>query len=228
MHINHENLALAIDHTLLKPEATRAHITEVCAQAKQYNFKTVCINPFYVQHAYRKLSGSTTGVCTVIGFPFGATLSSIKAAEAAQAIRNGASEIDFVINIGALKDGDHKTVEADMFAVVKTVKEIDPKTVTKVILETCLLSRYEKIEACKLALNASVDFVKTSTGFSAAGAKVEDIKLLKEITGSDVGVKASGGIKDLVTALKMLEAGADRLGTSSGVEIIREAMRNDR
>jgi len=226
MYITPEKLARTIDHTLLKPEATRAHITQLCALARQYNFKTVCINPFFVKQAARELSGTNTGVCTVVGFPLGATTTKIKTAEAVQALLQGASEIDFVINIGALKGGDDKTVEADMFNIVRAVKEKSPQALTKAIIETCLLTRDEKIKACKIALKAGVDFVKTSTGFSVGGAKVEDIKLLKEITGSSAAVKASGGIKDLDTAVRMLEAGADRLGTSSGVEIMREVIKS--
>jgi deoxyribose-phosphate aldolase len=224
MHIKPEKLARTIDHTLLRPEATRAHITQLCALARKFNFKTVCINPFFVDQASRELSGTNTGVCTVVGFPLGATTTKIKTAEAVQALLQGASEIDFVINIGALKSGDDKTVETDMINIVQAVKEKSPQALTKAIIETYLLTRDEKIRACKIALTAGVDFVKTSTGFSMGGAKVEDIKLLKEITGSGAAVKASGGIKDFDTAVRMLEAGADRLGTSSGVEIMREVI----
>lgn len=227
MFIKPENIARTIDYTLLKPEATRAQIAELCAQAKKYNFFAVCVNPYYVLQAAQELIGSATRVCTVVGFPLGATTSRIKAVEAAEAVKRGASEIDFVINIGQLKAGNYKEVKNDMLAVINAVKEIAPDTVTKAILETCLLTDEEKIRACNIAMKAGVDYVKTSTGFSTGGAKVEDIQLLKKAIGPGMGIKASGGIKDLNTALKMIKAGAHRLGTSSGVTIMKEALDND-
>lgn len=227
MFIKPAELAQTIDYTLLKPEATRAHITELCARAKEFNFMAVCINPYHVRQAARELAESAIKTCTVVGFPLGANTSKIKAAEAVEAVKQGASEIDFVINIGELKSGNERAVKNDVCAIVDSVKDIAPDTVVKAILETCLLTDDEKIKACEICVSAGVDYVKTSTGFSSGGATVEDVALLKNITGPQTGVKASGGIKDFNTAIKMLKVGATRLGTSSGVQIMREALKSD-
>lgn len=215
-------LARLIDHTLLKPEATPEDIKELCAQAREFGFAAVCVNPCHVSTAVKELAGSDTGVCIVVGFPLGANDPAVKAAEAAAAVRAGASEVDVVINIGYLKGGLTAQVQADLEGVVRAARQERPGTVVKVILETCLLSDQEKVAACRLAVAAGADFVKTSTGFSKGGATVSDVALLKKTVGPGIGVKASGGIRDLATALAMVEAGADRLGTSSGVAILNE------
>ena len=206
-----------IDHTLLKPEATKAQIEKLCGEAKEYDFKSVCVNPYYVKYAKELLKESDVLVCTVIGFPLGQNTTAIKVAETKDAINNGADEIDMVINIGALKSKDEDYVLNEIKEIRKACKG---KTL-KVIIETCLLTDEEKITACKLSNEAGADFVKTSTGFSTHGATVEDVKLMRETVGEDMGVKASGGIRDRETALKMVEAGATRLGVSAGVEIVK-------
>lgn len=206
-----------IDHTLLKPEATKAQIEKLCGEAKEYDFKSVCVNPYYVKYAKELLKESDVLVCTVIGFPLGQNTTAIKVAETKDAIQNGADEIDMVINIGALKSRDVDYVLNEIKEIRKACKG---KTL-KVIIETCLLTDEEKITACKLSNEAGADFVKTSTGFSTHGATVEDVKLIRETVGEDMGVKASGGIRDRETALKMVEAGATRLGVSAGVEIVK-------
>lgn len=206
-----------IDHTLLKPEATKAQIEKLCGEAKEYDFKSVCVNPHYVKYAKELLKESDVLVCTVIGFPLGQNTTAIKVAETKDAIQNGADEIDMVINIGALKSKDEDYVLNEIKEIRKACKG---KTL-KVIIETCLLTDEEKITACKLSNEAGADFVKTSTGFSTHGATVEDVKLMRETVGEDMGVKASGGIRDRETALKMVEAGATRLGVSAGVEIVK-------
>ena len=206
-----------IDHTLLKPEATKAQIEKLCGEAKEYDFKSVCVNPYYVKYAKELLKESDVLVCTVIGFPLGQNTTAIKVAETKDAIQNGADEIDMVINIGALKSRDVDYVLNEIKEIRKACKG---KTL-KVIIETCLLTDEEKITACKLSNEAGADFVKTSTGFSTHGATVEDVKLMRETVGEDMGVKASGGIRDRETALKMVEAGATRLGVSAGVEIVK-------
>jgi len=215
-------LAGLIDHTLLKPEATPEDIVKLCIQARHYGFATVCVNPCYVYLAARELKESPVKVCTVIGFPLGASDSAVKAAEAAAAVRAGASEIDMVMNIGFLKGRLLKEVKEDMEGVVKAARKEKRETVVKVILETGFLSDSEKIEACRIAVAAGANFVKTSTGFGKGGAEVSDVILLRRTVGQEIGVKASGGIRDLSTAIKMIEAGASRLGTSSAVSIIEE------
>lgn len=206
-----------IDHTLLKPEATKAQIEKLCGEAKEYDFKSVCVNPHYVKYAKELLKERDVLVCTVIGFPLGQNTTAIKVAETKDAIQNGADEIDMVINIGALKskDGDYVLNE------IKEIRNACKGKTLKVIIETCILTDEEKITACKLSKEAGADFVKTSTGFSTHGATVEDVKLMRETVGEDMGVKASGGIRDRETALKMVEAGATRLGVSAGVEIVK-------
>lgn len=224
MFIKPAELAQTIDHTLLKPETTRAHIINLCAQARKYNFMSVCINPCYVKQAVLASEKDKTKICTVVGFPLGANTSKIKAQEAIHAIKQGASEIDFVINIGELKSGNEIIFKNDIITMINSIRNTAPATVIKAILETCLLTNYEKSRACEICVAAGVDFVKTSTGFSSQGATLDDILLLKSITGSQAGIKASGGIRDFQTAIKMLEAGASRLGTSSGVQIMDVAL----
>jgi deoxyribose-phosphate aldolase len=211
------NIANMIDHTLLKPEATEEQIVQLCAEAKQYGFASVCVNPSWVKTAARELSGTDVRVCTVIGFPLGATTPETKAFETKNAIENGAREVDMVINIGALKSGADDWVERDIRAVVEAAAG---KALVKVIIETALLTDDEKVRACQLAVKAGADYVKTSTGFSGGGATVEDVALMRKTVGDNVGVKASGGVRDRKTAVAMIEAGATRIGTSSGVAIV--------
>lgn len=206
-----------IDHTLLKPEATKAQIEKLCSEAAEYDFKSVCVNSYYVKYSKELLKESEVLVCTVIGFPLGQNTTAIKVAETKDAIQNGADEIDMVINIGALKSKDEDYVLNE----IKEIRNACKGKTLKVIIETCLLTDEEKITACKLSKEAGADFVKTSTGFSTHGATVEDVKLMRETVGEDMGVKASGGIRDRETALKMVEAGATRLGVSAGVEIVK-------
>jgi deoxyribose-phosphate aldolase len=218
--ISASEMAQCIDHTLLKPEASRAAFDRLCSEAVQYGFKAVCVNSARVAYVSKKIAGNAVAVCAVVGFPLGATHSAAKAVEAQKAIADGASELDMVLNIGALKDGDLKSVEAD----VRAVRRAAPApSVLKVIIETCLLTGTEKTTACEIAKNAGADFVKTSTGFSSGGATVEDVALMRRIVGPGMGVKASGGIKDWRSAVAMIHAGADRLGTSSGVVIVESA-----
>ena len=206
-----------IDHTLLKPEATKSDLEKLCEEAKTYSFCSVCVNPANVRLAAKLLKGSTVKVCTVIGFPLGACTPSTKAMETRDAIANGAGEVDMVINVGALKSGDYDLCSRDIKAVVDAA---DGQALVKVILETCLLTDEEKRKACLLAKNAGANFVKTSTGFSKGGATVEDVTLMRQVVGSEMGVKASGGVRDRETAEKMVAAGATRLGTSSGLAIV--------
>ncbi len=213
-------LAAMIDHTLLKPQTTEAEIIELCREAKQYNFASVCINPTHVNLAHKLLTGTTVKVCTVIGFPLGANTPEVKAYEAKDALANGARELDMVINIGALKRGDYNLVLEDIQGVVAVAKE-QPGVLLKVIIETSLLSDEEKVKACQLAVQAGADFVKTSTGFSGGGATVGDIQLMRQTVGPQIGVKASGGVRNLQDAMAMIEAGATRIGASSGVAIIQ-------
>lgn len=211
------SIAAMIDHTLLKPEATRQQIESLCQEAKEYKFASVCVNPTWVGTAKELLQGSGVMVCTVIGFPLGATTSETKAFETKNAIENGAEEVDMVINIGALKDHNDELVEKDIRAVVEAAKG---KAHTKVIIETSLLTNEEKIRACELAVKAGADFVKTSTGFSTGGATAEDIALMRKTVGPDLGVKASGGVRSTEDVQKMIEAGATRIGASSSIAIV--------
>lgn len=213
------NIAGIIDHTLLKADATKEQIENLCAEAREYQFASVCVNPVWVKEASRALKGSSVKVCTVIGFPLGATTSETKAFEATNAIKNGATEVDMVINIGALKSDDLMTVEEDIRAVVQAAKG---QAITKVIIETCLLTEKQKVNACQLAVKAGAEFVKTSTGFSNGGATTEDVALMRSIVGPEIGVKASGGIRSLNDMKKMIEAGASRVGASAGVQIMKE------
>ncbi len=208
-----------IDHTLLKPEATREQIEKLCNEAKEYDFKSVCVNPYWVKFASELLSGSNTLVCTVIGFPLGANSTKIKAFETKTAIEEGAGEVDMVINIGELKAKNYDAVKSDIEEVVKAAGEIP----VKVIIETCLLSDDEIKKVSEIILETGATFVKTSTGFSTGGAKVEDVALIKEVVGDSKLIKASGGIRDFETASKMIEAGANRLGVSAGIEIVKGA-----
>ncbi|OGS45757.1 MAG: deoxyribose-phosphate aldolase [Elusimicrobia bacterium RIFOXYD2_FULL_34_15] len=210
------NVASLIDHTLLKADATEKDIVRLCLEAKKYKFASVCVNPFYVSFAKKNLKGSNVKVCTVIGFPLGATCSEVKAFEAKEAIKNGADEIDMVMNIGALKDKKFKVFIND----IKLVRKAAGKKILKVILETVCLTNEEKVKACLLSKEAHVDFVKTSTGFGPHGATVEDVRLMRKIVGDKIGVKASGGIKTFGDAVKMINAGANRIGTSASVNII--------
>jgi deoxyribose-phosphate aldolase len=215
------DVAKYIDHTLLKPEATRAEIETLCSEARAYNFASVCVNPTWVKECAFALHGSSVKVCTVVGFPLGATLADVKAYETRRAIFDGATEIDMVINIGALKSNDHDTVLRDIRAVVEAAH--DACAIVKVIIETALLTDEEKIRACLLARQAGADFVKTSTGFSKGGATVADIELMRRTVGAEMGVKAAGGVRDLTSAREMIAAGATRLGASAGVKIAQEA-----
>ena len=213
------NIAGMIDHTLLKADATKEQIEKLCLEAREYQFASVCVNPVWVKEAVQALNGSSVKVCTVIGFPLGATTSETKVFEAKNAIENGATEVDMVINIGALKNDDLVTVEEDIHAVVHAAKG---NAITKVIIETCLLTEKQKVSACQLAVKAGAQFVKTSTGFSNGGATVEDVALMRSIVGPEIGVKASGGIRSLDDMKKMIEAGASRVGASASVQIMKE------
>jgi deoxyribose-phosphate aldolase len=213
-----ENVAKMIDHTLLKPEATKEQIVVLSEEAKEYNFASVCVNPSWVTTAYEILKETDVKVCTVIGFPLGASTSEVKAFETKNAIENGATEIDMVINIGALKDKNDSLVERDIKAVVEAAKG---KAIVKVIIETCLLTEEEKVRACELSVRAGADFVKTSTGFSTGGATVEDISLMRKTVGPNIGVKASGGVRSREDAHTMIEAGATRIGASAGIKIVK-------
>ncbi|MGE5497383.1 MAG: deoxyribose-phosphate aldolase [Syntrophothermus sp.] len=216
--MNDRALARMIDHTLLKPEATADEVTTLCNEARTYSFASVCINPSYVSLCSRLLKGTPVKVCTVIGFPLGATTTETKRFEAEQAIQNGAEEIDMVLNIGRLKQGDYEYVFHDINQVVLAAKKSN--AVCKVILETALLTDEEKIKACLICKEAKADFVKTSTGFSKGGATAGDIALMRYVVGSAVGVKASGGIRTLEDAEAMIESGADRIGASASVKIV--------
>jgi deoxyribose-phosphate aldolase len=207
-----------IDHTLLKQNATREQIITLCQEAKKYDFASVCVNPTWVHTCAEQLAGSDVKVCTVIGFPLGATTTAVKAFETKNAIENGATEIDMVINIGALKDKHMTLVTED----IRAVKTAAGKLVVKVIIETCLLSDEEKVLACEAALSAGVDFVKTSTGFSTAGATVEDVRLMKSVVGSKALVKAAGGVRTYEDLVAMIDAGADRIGTSAGIALLNK------
>ena len=206
-----------IDHTILKADASKEDVMKIIEEAKKYRFYSVCINPTWVSLAAKELQGEPVAVCTVIGFPLGANTTETKAFEAANAIQNGADEVDMVINIGELKDGNDEKVQKDIEAVVAAAKD---KALVKVIIETSLLNNEEKVKACELAKAAGADFVKTSTGFSTGGATVEDVRLMRETVGPEMGVKASGDIHNDKEAAAMIEEGATRLGASSGVAIM--------
>ena len=214
-------LARTIDHTLLKPEATRAQIEALCREAAEHGFATVCVNPAWVRLSAALLRGSESRVCTVVGFPLGATLPEVKAFEAARVVADGACEVDMVVNVGALKSGDHRLVERDVSAVVEASRA--GGALVKVIIEAALLTDDEKVKACVISKVAGADFVKTSTGFGPGGATAADVALMRRVVGPEMGVKAAGGVRDLKSAQAMLEAGADRIGASVGVKIVQES-----
>jgi len=219
-----QNITGIIDHTLLKADATEEQITVLAQEAKEYSFASVCVNPTWVKKAAELLKDAPeVKVCTVIGFPLGATTSAVKAFETTNAIENGADEVDMVINIGALKDKNYDLVQSDIQAVVDAAKG---KALVKVIIETALLTDEEKAKVSELAVKAGADFVKTSTGFSTGGATVEDVALMRKTVGPDIGVKASGGVRGLEDAKAMIEAGATRIGASSGVSIAKGQLSN--
>lgn len=213
-----KELAKMIDHTALKPDTSRAQIEKLCEEAREFNFASVCVNPTWVSLAAEMLQGAEAKVCTVIGFPLGAVTTETKAFETNDAIQKGATEVDMVINIGALKDGNNDLVAQDIKAVVEAAKG---KALVKVIIESCLLTDEEKTRACELSVKAGADYVKTSTGFSTGGATVEDIKLMRNTVGPNIGVKASGGVRDLEGSQAMIDAGATRIGASAGVKIVQ-------
>jgi deoxyribose-phosphate aldolase len=212
------SIAALIDHTLLKPEATAADIRKLCAEARQYGFASVCVNPYWVPVVSAELAGSSVKVCTVAGFPLGASATEVKSFEAGVAMSQGAQEIDMVLNVGALLSGDLEAVKEDIAAVVDTAHL--GGAIVKVILETCLLTDERKLAACQLAQQAGADFVKTSTGFSIGGATAEDVALMRRTVGPHMGVKASGGIRTLDDLKKMVAAGASRIGASASVKIV--------
>lgn len=221
MKMTKQQLAGMIDHSLLKPNATREQLKKLCREAVEYGFKAVCVNPIHVAEAVQMLEGSKVLVCSVVGFPFGTHSSKTKAFETEEVIRLGAQEIDMVIRVGALKEGRDREVLEDIRSVVQVASEHP----VKVILETCYLTTDEIIRGCKLSIKAGASFVKTSTGFAEAGAKVEDVRLMRATVGKDLGVKAAGGIRTFEDAIKMIEAGANRIGTSSSLAII-QAIKN--
>ena len=212
------NIAGLIDHTLLKPDATKSQIEKLCKEAKEHKFASVCVNPTWVKFASEQLKGSDVMVCTVIGFPLGANTPEVKAFEVSDAISNGANEVDMVINIGALKDRNLELVERDIRAVVDTSKG---RAGSKVIIETSLLTDEEKVIACELSVKAGADFVKTSTGFNGGGATPGDISLMRKTVGPDLGVKASGGVRNAADAKAVIDVGATRIGASAGIAIVQ-------
>jgi deoxyribose-phosphate aldolase len=214
-------IARHIDHTLLKPEATREQIETLCREAAEHGFATVCVNPAWVRTCASLLQGTETRVCTVAGFPLGATLPEVKAFEAGRVVADGACEVDMVINVGALKSGDYRLVERDIAGVVQASRA--GGALVKVIIEAAFLTDDEKVKACVLSKVAGADFVKTSTGFGPGGATVADVSLMRRVVGPAMGVKAAGGVRDLKSAQAMLEAGADRIGASVGVKIVQES-----
>jgi len=215
------DVASMIDHTLLKPDATRMQIEELCREAAQFKFATVCVNPTWVAVCARMLAASGVGVCAVVGFPLGATTADVKGYETRRAIFDGAREIDMVINVGALKSGDLRTVERDIEAVTGPCR--DGGALSKVIIEAALLTDEEKITACTIAKAAGADFVKTSTGFGPGGATAADVALMRRVVGAEMGVKAAGGVRDLEGLQAMVAAGASRVGASAGVKIVQQA-----
>lgn len=219
-HPDNRPMARWIDHTLLKPEATPQQVEKLCVEARQYAFASVCVNPVYVPLAHKLLAGSPVAVCSVVGFPLGATQAEAKAEETRLAILAGAQEIDMVVQVGLLKGGDYDAVAADIRGVVEMAHS--QAALVKVILEMALLTRYEKIIGCLISQAEGADFVKTSTGFGPGGATLEDIDLMRRVVGPRMGVKAAGGVRTLADARALLQAGATRLGSSSGVKIIEE------
>ena len=222
MAISRKELAKMIDSTIVKATATKSEIERLCKEAVQYDFGCICVNPVYVKLAATLLKGSNVKVCSTIGFPFGVMLPEIKALEAIKAVEDGANELDMVISLSALKSGDCEAVKRDIAAVVD-VKHLFKEIIVKVIIETAYLTKEEKTIACRLAKEAGADFVKTSTGFFGKGATVEDVRLMRQTVGKDMGVKAAGGIRTYGDAIAMIEAGANRIGTSTAVAIIKGA-----
>jgi deoxyribose-phosphate aldolase len=216
-----EGVASMIDHTLLKPDATRQQIEELCREAAQFKFATVCVNPTWVATCARLLAGSGVGVCSVVGFPLGATTADVKGYETRRVIFDGAREVDMVINVGALKSGDFRVVERDIESVTTPCRECG--VLSKVIIEAALLTDDEKVTACTLAKAAGADYVKTSTGFGPGGATAADVALMRRVVGAEMGVKAAGGVRDLEGVKAMIAAGATRVGASAGVKIVKEA-----
>lgn len=215
-----KTLAKYIDHTVLKPETPVSTVKKLCAEAREYQFASVCVNPCYAALVHEELAGSGVLTCCVVGFPLGASTPAAKAFETTDAIQNGAEEIDMVINVGAVKSGDWDLVQEDIEAVVNAAH---PKAAVKVILETCLLTDEEKVRACEISKAAGAEFVKTSTGFNSGGATAADIALMRKTVGPDMGVKASGGVRTYEDAMTMIEAGASRIGASAGVDIVAKA-----
>jgi deoxyribose-phosphate aldolase len=214
------NIAKYIDHTILKPEATAEDVKKLCKEAREYNFASVCVNGCYAKLVSTELTGTDVKTCVVVGFPLGAMTKEAKAFETTQAIENGATEIDMVINVGALKEKNYELLKEDIEAVVNAAKG---KALVKVIIETCLLTDEEKVKACEISKEAKADFVKTSTGFSTGGATKEDIALMRKTVGPEIGVKASGGVRDFKTAMDMINAGASRIGASASISIVSES-----
>jgi deoxyribose-phosphate aldolase len=213
------DIAKYIDHTILKPEATIEEVKKLCREAKEYNFASVCVNACYTKLVSTELRGSDVKTCVVVGFPLGAMTKEAKVFETTQAIENGATEIDMVINVGALKDKNYALLKEDIETVVNAARG---KAIVKVIIETCLLTDEEKVKACEISKEAKADFVKTSTGFSNGGATKEDIALMRKTVGPDLGVKASGGVREYKTAMDMINAGASRIGASASIAIVSE------
>ena len=222
MAISRKELAKMIDSTIVKATATKSEIEKLCKEAVQYDFGCICVNPVYVKLAATLLKGSNVKVCSTIGFPFGVTLSEIKALEAIKAVEDGANELDMVISLSALKSGDCEAAKRDIAAVVD-VKHLFKEIIVKVIIETAYLTKEEKTIACRLAKEAGADFVKTSTGLFGKGATVEDVRLMRQTVGRDMGVKAAGGIRTYADAIAMIDAGANRIGTSTAIAIIKGA-----
>jgi deoxyribose-phosphate aldolase len=214
------NIAKYIDHTVLKPQASVEEVKKLCKEAREYNFYSVCVNGCHTKLVSDELAGSDVKTCVVVGFPLGAMTKEAKAFETSDAIKNGASEIDMVINVGALKDKNYALVKEDIEAVVNAAKG---KALVKVIIETCLLTDEEKVKACEISKEAKADFVKTSTGFSTSGATAEDIALMRKTVGEELGVKASGGVRDYKAAMAMINAGASRIGSSNSIAIVNES-----
>ena len=215
------NVASLIDHTLLKADATKQEIEKLCKEALEFGFATVCVNPYWVSLCARLLRGSAVGVCTVVGFPLGATTSDVKQYETRRVVYDGANEVDMVVNVGALKSGDLEAVERDIRGVVEACREC--RVLSKVIIEAALLTDEEKISACVLAKAAGADYVKTSTGFGPGGATVADVELMRRVVGPDIGVKAAGGVRDYEALRSLVTAGASRVGASAGVKIVQQA-----
>lgn len=211
-----KDIAKYIDHTILKPNATSKQVKKICDEAKEYGFASVCVNPTHVSFVADELNGSDVKTCVVVGFPLGTNTTCIKVAETKSVIEDGADEVDMVVNVGAIKDGNWELVESDIKGVVDAAKG----KLVKVIIETCLLTDEEKVKACEISKKVGADFVKTSTGFSTGGATAEDIALMRKTVGPELGVKASGGVRDFETAKAMIDAGATRIGASAGIAIV--------